>query len=82
MAMQWIEEKGALQKTISFSDFKEALAFVHKVGEIAERLQHHPDICIKEYRTVHISTTTHDKANSVTAKDRELASAIDAQIVY
>lgn len=77
MKNDWIEERNTLQKTFEFADFKEALLFVNKVGEIAERLQHHPDVCIKNYREVFISSTTHDKGSVVTEKDRELADAIE-----
>lgn len=74
----WLETDAALERTYAFSDFKEALAFVNKVGEVAERLGHHPNICIKNYKNVFISTTTHDAGGVVTRKDRELAAAIDA----
>ena len=77
MKNQWVEADNALQKTFHFKNFREALAFVNRVGEIAENLQHHPDICIKDYKNVFISTTTHDEGNTVTAKDRELAAAVD-----
>ena len=77
MKNDWTEADNALQKTFAFRDFNEALAFVNRVGEVAERLQHHPDVCIKDYNNVFISTTTHDVGNTVTAKDRELAEAID-----
>ena len=76
MNNNWTEENNALQKTFEFKDFKEALAFVNRVGEIAERLQHHPDVGIKDYKKVFISTTTHE-AGEVTGKDRELAAEID-----
>jgi len=76
MTNDWIENENTLQNTFEFKDFSEALAFVNKVGAIAERLQHHPDICIKDYKKVFISTTTHDAGSIVTAKDRELAEAI------
>lgn len=74
----WNETDGALMRTYTFSDFKQALAFVNSVGEIAERLGHHPDLCIQGYKNVSISTTTHDAQNTVTQKDRELVAAIDA----
>lgn len=80
MKNDWVEANNALQKTFHFSDFREALTFVNKVGEIAENFQHHPDICIKDYKNVLISTTTHDQGRTVTAKDRELALAIDKSI--
>ena len=81
MKDDWNEADNALRKTFKFLDFKEALAFVNKVGEIAERLQHHPNMCIENYNKVSISTTTHDNGNTITAKDRELTAEIDAVIV-
>jgi 4a-hydroxytetrahydrobiopterin dehydratase len=33
-----------LEKTYTFKDFKEALAFTNRVGELAESVGHHPDI--------------------------------------
>ena len=33
-----------LSHEFKFKNFKEALAFTNKVGELAEKLQHHPDI--------------------------------------
>lgn len=33
-----------LQKTFRFKNFREALAFVNRVGELAERVGHHPDL--------------------------------------
>lgn len=48
MNMQWKEENNALNTNLSFSSFKEALAFVNQVGELAEKHAHHPDICIKK----------------------------------
>ena len=77
MKNSWVETDTTLQKTFHFKNFREALAFVNKVGEIAEHLQHHPDICIKNYKSVFISTTTHDQGSTVTAKDRALAAAVD-----
>ncbi len=34
-----------LEKTYKFKDFAEALAFVNRVGEVAESEGHHPTIC-------------------------------------
>ena len=81
MKNEWIEENNALQKTFEFKDFKEALAFVNRVGEIAERMHHHPDVGIKDYKKVCILTTTHDSGSMVTDKDRELAGEIDKMSV-
>jgi 4a-hydroxytetrahydrobiopterin dehydratase len=77
MQNNWTEADNTLHRTITFADFKEALVFVNKVGEIAEGLQHHPDICIKDYKKVFISSTTHENGNRITTKDRDLIKAID-----
>lgn len=76
----WIEEVRGLTKTFAFADFKEALAFINRVGAVAEKLQHHPDISLRNYNTVTIITVTHDKDNTVTEKDRVLARAIDTVV--
>ncbi len=77
MDSNWKEENNFLKATFKFKDFKEALIFVNKVGELAERQNHHPDICIKDYNTVTIATTSHDAGKTVTQKDHDLAKAID-----
>ena len=71
----WREENGKLIKEFKFPDFKSALAFVNNVGELAENINHHPDIELSWGR-VQITLTTHSQ-NKVTAKDYALAGAID-----
>lgn len=73
----WKENDNKLEKLFTFNNFKEALAFANKVGEIAEKLQHHPNITLQNYKEVLIATTTHDADNTITDKDRELAQKID-----
>lgn len=73
----WTNIGDKLEKKFIFSNFKEALLFVNKVGELAEEFDHHPDICIKNYKEVVVSTTTHSVGNKVTEKDIRLAKAID-----
>jgi len=48
-----------IAKDFIFNDFKEALGFVNQVGQIAETENHHPDICLYDYKKVTITTTTH-----------------------
>jgi 4a-hydroxytetrahydrobiopterin dehydratase len=72
----WKEENDSLTQEFKFPDFKAALAFVNKVGEIAEKMNHHPDIELGWGR-VKISLTTHSE-NSLTEKDRQLAKTIDS----
>lgn len=72
----WITRDNALVKTFVFDDFVAALAFVQRVGELAELGQHHPDITIN-YNKVLLRLQTHDAGNVVTQKDVDLAMAID-----
>lgn len=71
----WPEKDKALVKEFSFPDFKSALEFVNKVGELAEAANHHPDIQLGWGKVV-VSLTTHSEGG-VTDKDRQLAQEID-----
>ena len=44
LAPDWELSGDRLRKTFRFPDFASALAFVDRVGALAEREQHHPDI--------------------------------------
>ena len=67
----WDEVDGALERTFEFGDFREALGFVNRVGELAESENHHPDIAI-HYNKVTLRWWTHT-AGGITDRDRELA---------
>ena len=72
----WKETDNKLTQTFEFKDFTEAFAFMTRVAFLAESHQHHPNWS-NVYNKVTIELTTHDKGNTVTDKDRELAKAID-----
>jgi 4a-hydroxytetrahydrobiopterin dehydratase len=72
----WNEADNKLTKVFKFPDFKSALLFVNLVGEIAEKIGHHPDIWLS-WGSVTVSTTTHDKGSQVTELDFKLAGMID-----
>jgi len=71
----WRIEGGELTRTFTHKDFRAALAFVNKVGDLAEEAGHHPDIDIR-YNKVRLGLVTHDDGG-LTAKDFELAGAVD-----
>ncbi len=71
----WQEKDKSLVREFTFPNFKTALAFVNKVGELAETANHHPDISLGWGKVV-VNLTTHD-AGCVTEKDRQLAEEID-----
>jgi 4a-hydroxytetrahydrobiopterin dehydratase len=58
-----------------FPDFKQALAFVNRVGEIAEQQGHHPDILLA-WGKAEITTWTH-KIDGLTQSDFIMAAKID-----
>ena len=48
-----------IERDLKFKNFKEAIEFINKVAEIAEREGHHPDINLYGYKNVRITLTTH-----------------------
>jgi 4a-hydroxytetrahydrobiopterin dehydratase len=68
---EWDEVDGALQREFELPSFREAIAFVNRVAELAEQENHHPDIAIS-YRKVTLRWTTHS-AGGITDRDRDLA---------
>lgn len=71
----WQRQGDAIERTFTFRGFQEAVGFVNRVAELAERANHHPDILIR-YRRVTLTLSTHS-AGGLTSKDFELAEAID-----
>ncbi len=67
----WSEIDGALERELRFSTFPEAVDFVKRVAELAERENHHPDIQIR-YTRVILRWWTHT-AGGITDRDRALA---------
>jgi 4a-hydroxytetrahydrobiopterin dehydratase len=64
-----------LEKEFTFPDFKQALAFTNRVGRLAERQGHHPDIHLAWGR-VKVTTWTH-KIDGLTENDFVLAARIE-----
>lgn len=64
-----------IQKTFTFKDFADALAFTNKVGAIAEGEGHHPDIALA-WGKVDIALTTH-AIDGLSVNDFILAAKID-----
>lgn len=64
-----------LEKTFAFEDFKDALDFVNRVGEVAEKERHHPDIHLA-WGKVRVEIWTH-KIDGLTENDFILAAKID-----
>ena len=67
-----------LKKTYKFPDYNKALEFVIMVSELAETIQHHPDIELK-WGEVTITLWTHH-AGGLTVYDFDLAKAIEQKV--
>lgn len=70
-----VERQHHLSKTYAFPNFVTALAFVNRVGEVAEAEGHHPDVHLAWGR-VRIEIWTH-KVDGLTESDFVLAAKCD-----
>ena len=75
----WKEENNKLVREFEFKNFSAAFAFMTRVAIESEKMNHHPH-WENTYNKVKISLSTHDAGNTVTEKDRILASKIDSLI--
>jgi 4a-hydroxytetrahydrobiopterin dehydratase len=71
----WTRQGDTISKTFTRPGFPAAIAFVTRIGFLAEAANHHPDIDIR-WNKVTLALTTHD-AGGLTAKDFALAAAAD-----
>ena len=72
----WTRDGDSIRKTYTLDSFPEAIAFVNRIAELAERANHHPDIDVR-YDRVGCTLSTHSEGG-LTAKDFDLAVQIDA----
>ena len=63
-------------RTITFLNFREALKFVNEVGDLAEAMDHHPDILMHSWNNVTLTLSTHS-AGGITENDFNLALQVD-----
>ena len=75
---QWQFDDNAIVKDYKFKNFSESLGFIVRLGILAEKANHHPEI-FNVYNKVQIKLSTHD-AGGVTDKDFDLAKSIDSFI--
>lgn len=72
----WAGDADGLRRTVELPDFRDAVAAVVAIADVAEAMDHHPDIDLR-YRTLHLSLVSHSEGG-VTQLDLELARRIDA----
>jgi len=71
----WSGSDRYIFREFEFKDFLTAMGFLNGVGEIANRMDHHPKMTI-DFNRVLVGTSTHD-VGRVTHKDLDLAGAIN-----
>jgi 4a-hydroxytetrahydrobiopterin dehydratase len=72
----WELAEGALHRELTFADFTEAFAFMIRVAEAAERLDHHPDWS-NSWNKVVIDIASH-AAGGITDACFALATEVDS----
>ena len=66
-----------LKQVFIFSNFDKAIDFVFSIKNICNKLDHHPEIRIFNYKKVEIISTTHSADNIITEKDNNLLKEIN-----
>ena len=78
----WSRDGNAIRTSYERASFPDAIAFVVRIGYLAEAADHHPDLDVR-WRTVHVILSTADRQRAgmvggITGKDFDLAQQIDA----
>lgn len=74
----WERTGDSISKTFELSDFAAAVGFVSKLVPVADSLDHHPDVHV-HWNRVELVLWTH-ASGGITARDFQLAEAIDAKV--
>ena len=72
----WSGDGDGLRRTVELASFRDAVAAIVAVADVAEEMDHHPDVDLR-WRTLHFSLVSHS-AGGVTELDLELARRVDA----
>ena len=72
----WSGDADGLRRSVELPSFRDAVAAIVRIADVAEEMDHHPDIDLR-WRTLHLSLVSHS-AGGVTENDLELARRIDA----
>jgi 4a-hydroxytetrahydrobiopterin dehydratase len=72
----WQRDGDAIVKAYECASFADAVAFVVRIGFLAEKANHHPDLDVR-WRTVRVVLSSHD-AGGITERDFSLAQEIEA----
>lgn len=73
--LNWQKKGNSLVKVVTKDDFAQAIELVNKVAELAQLVNHHPDIDIR-WNKVIFDLSSHSEGG-ITLKDINLAKQID-----
>ena len=72
----WEREGAAIAKEYKFDSFRDAIAFVNRIADIADAADHHPEMT-NVYNRVQVKYWTHTEGG-VTGKDVDAARQVEA----
>jgi len=72
----WIVERDRIRRDLRMASFRDAIAVIGRVAEVAEAVGHQPNICIHEGGFVRFELYTH-LHNAISQRDVDLALALD-----
>ena len=72
----WSGNTDGLRRTVELPSFRDAVAAIVAIADVAEEMDHHPDVDLR-WRTLHLFLVSHS-AGGVSELDLELARRIDA----
>ncbi len=72
---RWTGDAHGLRRTVELPSFRDAVAAIVAIADVAEEMDHHPDVDLR-YRTLHLMLVSHS-AGGVSELDLELARRID-----
>ncbi len=73
---EWRLIENKISRTFTFKNFKKSFDFANEVGRISEQEDHHPDVCVHNYKNVTITLWTH-KIDGLFDNDFILAAKIN-----
>lgn len=73
----WERSGGEIHKTFKVSTYMGGLSYALAVGQVCDRLDHHPTITVT-WKRVTVKFTSHDVGNALTDRDFAAAAAVEA----
>jgi 4a-hydroxytetrahydrobiopterin dehydratase len=72
----WGFDNDKIYRVFKFEDFDSAILFINSIATLSNKIDHHPDISLFDYKFVKISFKSHDE-NAVTTNDYKSAHLVD-----